>query len=240
MTEAEWLAHDEPTPMLRQLGAAPSLRKRRLLVLACCCRLIDLLNNHHLRQALQVAESWIEGACVPTERKNARRAAHAAAQLASGMSLEEGLKLSDSAAWSVQRLLQRGPLDAEHVLFVLAEARLKDAGARAHLAKLPQEVADAKRVGAFKTEGRAQCDLLRDVIGNPFRPVAFDSAWRTSTAVSLARGMYESRDFGAMPILADALQDAGCDSEDVLDHCRDPKATHVRGCWVVDLVLGKQ
>jgi hypothetical protein len=51
--------------------------------------------------------------------------------------------------------------------------------------------------------------------------------------------MYESRDFGAMPILADALQDAGCDNDDILNHCRDEKATHVRGCWVVDLVLDK-
>jgi hypothetical protein len=52
--------------------------------------------------------------------------------------------------------------------------------------------------------------------------------------------MYESRDFGAMPILADALQDAGCDSNDILNHCRDANATHVRGCWVVDFVLGKE
>ena len=64
-------------------------------------------------------------------------------------------------------------------------------------------------------------------------------AWRTDTVIALARQMYESRDFSAMPILADALQDAGCDSPDILDHCRDPHATHVRGCWVVDLVLGK-
>lgn len=74
---------------------------------------------------------------------------------------------------------------------------------------------------------------------NPFRPVAFDSAWRTSTAIALAQQMYESRDFSAMPILADALQDAGCDNADVLDHCRDQNATHVRGCWVVDALLGK-
>ncbi len=80
--------------------------------------------------------------------------------------------------------------------------------------------------------------LLRDIFGNPFRPVAFDAAWRTSTAVALAQGMYESRDFGAMPILADALQDAGCDSDDILTHCRGD-GPHVRGCWVVDLVLGK-
>ncbi|AMV27954.1 hypothetical protein VT84_26355 [Gemmata sp. SH-PL17] len=86
----------------------------------------------------------------------------------------------------------------------------------------------------------AQVQLLRDIFGNPFRPVAFSSSWRTNTAVSLARGMYESRDFSAMPILADAIQDAGCDNDDILIHCRDPKQIHVRGCWVVDLVLGKE
>jgi hypothetical protein len=82
------------------------------------------------------------------------------------------------------------------------------------------------------------CDCVRDIFGNPFRPATLDPAWRTSTAVAIAKGMYESRDFGAMPILADALQDAGCDSDDILDHCRGP-GPHVRGCWVVDLVLGK-
>jgi len=81
---------------------------------------------------------------------------------------------------------------------------------------------------------------LREVIGNPFRPVAFDAAWRTDTVLSLARHMYESRDFSAMPILADALQDAGCDHDDILNHCRDANGVHVRGCWVVDLVLGKE
>jgi hypothetical protein len=89
------------------------------------------------------------------------------------------------------------------------------------------------------TERREQSRLLRDIFGNPFRPATFDPAWRTPTVVTLARQMYESRDFGAMPILADALQDAGCDSDDVLAHCRGP-GPHVRGCWVVDLVLGRE
>jgi hypothetical protein len=89
-------------------------------------------------------------------------------------------------------------------------------------------------------EQAGQAKLLRDIFGNPFRTVAFDPAWRTDTAAVLARQMYEGRDFGAMPILADALQDAGCDSEEVLSHCRDPKQVHARGCWVVDLVLGKE
>jgi hypothetical protein len=80
---------------------------------------------------------------------------------------------------------------------------------------------------------------VQDVFGNPFRPVTFSHSWRTDTAVALARQMYESRDFSAMPILADALQDAGCDSDDILTHCRSA-GPHVRGCWVVDLVLRKQ
>jgi hypothetical protein len=84
-----------------------------------------------------------------------------------------------------------------------------------------------------------QIATLRDVFGNPFSPVACEPEWRTDTAIALARTMYESREFSAMPILADALQDAGCDNTDILNHCRDTSQVHVRGCWVVDLVLGK-
>jgi hypothetical protein len=86
---------------------------------------------------------------------------------------------------------------------------------------------------------RVRVATFREVFRNPFRPVAFIPTWRTDTALSLARQMYDSRDFGAMPILADALQDAGCDDEHILAHCRGP-GPHVRGCWVVDLVLAKE
>jgi hypothetical protein len=81
--------------------------------------------------------------------------------------------------------------------------------------------------------------VLLDLYGNPFRPVTLDPALLTSTVTALARQMYETRDFSAMPILADALQDAGCENAEILDHCRGP-GPHVRGCWVVDLVLGKE
>ena len=87
-------------------------------------------------------------------------------------------------------------------------------------------------------ERAGQASLLRDIFGNPFRPVFFNPEWRTSTVVSLAKSMYESRDFSTMPILGDALQDAGCEHEDILNHCREP-GEHVRGCWVVDMILGK-
>lgn len=88
----------------------------------------------------------------------------------------------------------------------------------------------------INAEGRAELPLLHDVFGNPFRPVAFNPAWRTDVSLSLAKQMYESRDFSAMPILADALQDAGCDHPDVLAHCRG-EGRHVQGCWVIDLII---
>jgi hypothetical protein len=76
-------------------------------------------------------------------------------------------------------------------------------------------------------------------VGNPFRPVAADSRWLTSTVVSLAQAIYDDRLFDRLPILADALEDAGCDNADILTHCRGD-GSHVRGCWVVDLILGKE
>lgn len=85
---------------------------------------------------------------------------------------------------------------------------------------------------------RFRAAVLADIVG-PEVPPAFLPAWRTSTVTALAAQMYEARDFCTMPILADALQDAGCDNDDILDHCRDSQQVHVRGCWVTDLVLGK-
>ena len=88
-----------------------------------------------------------------------------------------------------------------------------------------------------------QSDLLRDVFGPlPFRPVARDSSWllwNDSTVCRIAQGIYEERAFDRLPILADILLDAGCDNEDILAHCRS-EGPHVRGCWVLDLILGKE
>jgi hypothetical protein len=93
--------------------------------------------------------------------------------------------------------------------------------------------------GAEQAVGREHCDLLRDIAGNPFRPVRFDPAWRSVLAVGLATGIYDTHDFDRLPILADALEDAGCSDADLLAHLRSP-GPHVRGCWAVDLVLGKE
>jgi hypothetical protein len=92
---------------------------------------------------------------------------------------------------------------------------------------------------AREQEIKYQAALVRDIFGNPFVPVPFSADWRTDTVLLLAKQMYEAREFSAMPILADALQDAGCDNNSMLAHCRDATATHVRGCWVLDLVMNK-
>jgi hypothetical protein len=98
---------------------------------------------------------------------------------------------------------------------------------------------------AFYGEGNAeeleaQAVLVREVVGNPYRPVTIKPEWRTATVMTLARQMYAAEEFSAMPILADALQDAGCDNDALLTHCRDPNQPHVRGCWVIDLLLEKE
>jgi hypothetical protein len=90
---------------------------------------------------------------------------------------------------------------------------------------------------------RENAELLRrlahDIFGNPFQPSAFDPRWRTADAVGLARGIYEDRAFDRLPLLADALMDAGCADDQMVGHCRGD-GPHARGCWVVDLVLGKE
>jgi hypothetical protein len=81
------------------------------------------------------------------------------------------------------------------------------------------------------------CGLLREIFGNPFQPPRV-APWQTATVMSIAEGIYHEEAFDRLPILGDALEDAGCTHPDVLDHCRQ-KGDHVKGCWVVDLLVGK-
>jgi hypothetical protein len=95
----------------------------------------------------------------------------------------------------------------------------------------------AERPVAMRMAHHAVRTVMHDVFGNPFRPVAFDPRWRTADTVGLARGIYEDWAFERLPLLRDALLDAGCADEAVLSHTR--RRTHVRGCWLIDVILGK-
>jgi hypothetical protein len=208
MTEAEWLAATDPTPMLKFMQGRASGRKLRLLAVACCRRIWHLLVDEQSRNAVDVAERFADGLTGETQRQTAADAA---------MLARFGLE---------QQMITEYP--AEAVNFTIAS-------------DLPVNAAAAAFYAAVEEQGQvSQVQLTHDIFGNPFRPVTFSPSWRTDTGVSLARQMYESRDFSATPILADALQDAGCDNEHILNHCRDTSLTHVRGCWVVDLLLDKK
>jgi hypothetical protein len=219
--------------MLRFLGDGRSLRKHQLFAAACCRRVEHLLIDRRSVASITVAESFADGLIDEEARYQANADAYRAWEelpVDCGPELEPG---DPGFFRSNLGLAQFRAADAAH------HASLRGGGAadlRAREAMFEVDATQGRPL--WQAEKDAQRDLLRDIFGNPFRPVAFDPAWRTSTAVALARQMYESRDFALMPILADALQDAGCENEDVLAHCRGT-GPHVRGCWVVDLVLGK-
>jgi hypothetical protein len=88
-------------------------------------------------------------------------------------------------------------------------------------------------------ERKQQASLLLDIFGNPFQPVAINPSWLTwnsGTVVKIARSVYENRDFDHLAIVGDALEEAGCDNDAILVHCRSERE-HVRGCWIIDLLL---
>lgn len=93
-----------------------------------------------------------------------------------------------------------------------------------------------------ETQRAIQCLILRDIFGNPFRSVSLNAAWLTwndGSVRKIAQAIYDERAFDRLSILADALEEAGCTNQDILNHCRQP-GDHMRGCWVVDLILGKE
>jgi hypothetical protein len=217
MTEVEWLAATDPTPMLGFLGDEASGRKRRLFGCACCRRVWDHLERKPSRGAVEAAEAFADGSLDTTRLRAARKAARNAA----------------NAIAKKQALFNHQAISAAHAVLEVCWPEFP--GDRGAAYEVAQRFAAPPAVAR---ELQAQAVLLRDIFGNPFRPVTADPAWLTDTVVQFARGIYDERAFDRMPILADALQDAGCENADVLDHCRGP-GPHARGCWVVDLVLGK-
>jgi hypothetical protein len=227
MTEDEWLACNDPGSLRSHSWEWERTHRRKVLLFGCaCCRRIwKHLIHPASRLAVEVAERYAEGAAERSELDSAAQSARLVYDLA-----REDAEPFASAA---------DPAPASYEIAAHAAYKVANPARPVGWPLMLQTAEAARAASGQDSEDGAQVALIRDIFGNPFRPVTFDPAWRTSTAVALAGQMYDPRDFSPMPILADALQDAGCDSDDILNHCRDPDATHVRGCWVVDLVLGK-
>lgn len=213
MNEQEWLAATDPAPMLEFLRGKASERKLRLLGVAIARASWDRLQDERSRRAIEVAE-----------------------QLADGVVMNAStLEAVVDAAWDVRdEMWDAGPETCDD--------RLWHAEAAGMTATVHRWSSEFNRPGPpddypFRIHSPTHCELVREVFGNPFRAAAFDSTWRTEAAVAIARGMYETRSFDAAPVLADALEDAGCSDARVLGHLRGG-GPHVRGCWCVDGVLG--
>jgi hypothetical protein len=217
MTEAEWLACDNPEVLFELIRGRASCRKLRLFAAECFGRLARVLPDPRQRSAIEVLVARAEGTTTQSDIGEAgRNARHAFHEFPSRIGVQDPPAGDDL-----------------HFVGLMLYREFASSSPGVHALAAPSGLVDGLM------EQVRQSELLRDIFGNPFRPVAFSPECRTDTAVALARQMYDSRDFSAMPILADALQDAGCDNADLLGHCRGP-GPHVRGCWAVDLVLAKE
>ena len=218
MTEAEWFANTDPTPMLEFLRGKTSDRKLRLFVVACCRRVWHLLADERSCQAVEVAERFADGAATDQELEAVRQDAweftlHRVHEDEAFFDLDaEALDAADAPAWAAKEVVES------------------------------HRVAVAVQRALGTTEGKAQTHLLRCIVGNPFRIVTLAPSWlarNSDTAVGMAAAIYDDRTFDRLPVLASALEKAGCTDADILNHCRQP-GPHVRGCWALDLLLGKE
>ena len=232
MTEAEWRACRNPSAMLdllRHTSPKAPARRLRLYTCACCRRLPGSVLDGRLAEAVALVERFADREATPEELNRFR-----------GALVREGYRAGSRNDYRRLCLCVVGPNArlwdaAGHVTNLVTELRLT----AVHGPDFRTGAGDW--VALFQSERVPLCDLIRDVFGPApgwaTPPVV--SPWLTSTVTALARHIYQSLDFSPMPVLADALQDAGCDDEGVLGHCSGG-GPHVRGCWVVDLLLGRK
>jgi hypothetical protein len=209
--------------MLRFLRGKAGDRKLRLFAVACCRCIWGILPDERSRHALAVAEAFADGAT----GEDRLHAAWLAATEVSDTS--QGSVWQRTAARAAEAAAAGRPEDAA------AEASRRS-GVAAALASPQHSVVSRQR-------RERHASLLHCVVGNPFRPApALDpswAAWNGGTVAKLAAAIYDGRRFADLPILADALEDAGCADAAILAHCRGG-GEHVRGCWVVDLLTGRE
>jgi len=277
MTEAEWLACTDPTPMIRilKLERRGSCRKLRLFGAACCRRVFRFVNDERTTQVVEAAEGYADGWIGVTDLRAAHRSSctlceehHSIPNPDSPRSVNVHANLAVAANWvsaddasfrthdHMNGLVPGGyyATAAGYISGAACDAIFYGTydGADAFELVVQRNVdrlpTSADHIWAVERE--AQSGLLRCVVGNPFRPrPSIHSAWlawKDGTVHRLAEVIYNERslpdghlDVTRLAVLADALEDAGGPDPDLLAHRRQP-GEHVRGCWVVDLLLGKE
>jgi bacterioferritin-associated ferredoxin len=220
MTECEWLQAIDPKLMLEFLQGKASERKLRLLACGRCRVLWAEMVDERSKQAVEVAEAFADYGGVSKKYRRMLREQRNEAE-------RHAIEAFDEA---VKRVSREHPHAVASISAVFA------------VGTYCISVEPYLRPGFYFIEPIKVASILRELFGNPFRPISFDPAWPSwhyGLLVSMAQQIYNSRDFTDMPILADALEEAGCTDAGILGLCRSG-GEHVRGCWVVDLLLGKE
>jgi hypothetical protein len=217
MDIAQWECSRFPRQMLEYVQSRTSDRKMRLFACACCRRFWAALPDRRSRHFIETVERYADG----LETDSTLDQAYFAAQ-------EVVKETSDPVADALIGLIG-----------VTATYEYQDAMRGVNAERAATFMARCSSEG-IAAERLVQAEILRDVLGPlPFQPVPVNPAWLAPTVKDLASTIYSERTFEQMPILGVALEDAGCAHSEILSHCRR-QGPHVLGCWVVDLVLGKE
>jgi hypothetical protein len=268
VTEQEWLRCEDPQLLYVHVRrvANPVFKRgrRRLRLYACaCCRQVWHLLHDEARAAVEAAEGNADGQVAPADLRKAGRLATSSAYgvVVGRVKRVKGASRAcadavRSARWAASEAARSATESSiatqagQAAWYALHAAGCLTADKEAHIVatcrsplELLSSAADlaADKQAAIVAHCRLQCDLLRDIFGNPFRPVRADPAWlrwNDGTVVKLARAIYDERACERLPLLADAVEDAGCTSDTLVSHLRGP-GPHVRGCWALDLLRGE-
>lgn len=236
MSESEWLDGDLLAEeglfhleMDRFTKGKQGKRKLRLFACACCRRAWHLLPEGVCREAVQLFESVADGQAHLNKLRFFRERIRRLDNILPVGPPAPGVVAAVEAVRSLV-LRREGRGTCSLICRQCVRSLVRGEGMKA----------DAYHA-ALKAEWAAQVLLLRDIFGNPYRPASVAAsvlAWNGGMVRRMAESIYDERAFDRLPILADALEEAGCTDADILNHCRQP-GEHVRGCWVVDLLLGK-
>jgi hypothetical protein len=229
-TEQDWLHCSHADSMLDFLRGKVSDRKMRLFACACARRVWTLLPNDPCRQAIETAEAYADGLRSRNDLQAARNAVNDTIPPIDHDHDDLRHRVDDASFWAL--------CSANGTVWPSDYG--KDESAAGTVARDARYATGERQ----NEESIAQCRLLRDIFGPfPFHPTPAVHpewlAWHDGLISRLARSIYEERGFEQLPILGDALEEAGCSEERILGHCRQA-GEHARGCWVVDLLLGKE
>ena len=257
MTEAEWLVCGDPFHMLCHLqeggtlGACWGSRKARLFAVACCRRVLAFLPDDRHREAVELSARFADGQASASDLEELSESLWAfyGVPPGAGYLIQPAEMCYLLSYWPLAADWMDACTGAEQAVMLVGHVHRTGQVLRSDVWFANDKWWESEAEAARTAERFAQASVIRDIFGNPFRPSSSLSpavlAWNDGTVRRIAEGIYQDRqmpegtlDNSRLLILADALLDAGCEDEALMEHCRS-EGPHVRGCWAIDTILGK-